>query len=206
VDVFAERLLQLLSFYGPGLLFLFAMLETCFVAGFVVESGLATAIGTVLALEGRLDLGTVVASAALGGAAGDSIGFWIGRAAGERVLKGEGRFGRALARRNARWSRFFDQNLLISVTLARVVPFARSAMPMGAGMSAISYRRYLPFELLGVAAWVAVYVGLGILGRQSWEMATQLVGFGGAFALAAAGLALWWMLRRRHADAEAPGS
>jgi membrane protein DedA with SNARE-associated domain len=206
VEIFNERLLEMVSVHGPWVLFVFAVLETCFVAGFVVESGLATAIGAALAIDGPLELGTVLAAAASGGALGDTIGYWIGKAAGQRFLSGEGRFARAMARGQARWSGLFDRNVFFAVSLARVVPFARSVMPMAAGMSGISYRRFLPFELIGLAAWLSLYVGLGALARGSWEAATRLVGVGGALGVAVAGIALWWVLRRRQGEVGAPGA
>jgi undecaprenyl-diphosphatase len=189
----------MLPVYGPWLLFVLAILETSFITGLAVPSGLATSVGTILALEGTLTLPPVVAAALAGGAIGDTAGFWIGRAVGTRVLGGEGRTARLLAGRHAEMSRFFGRHPLYSVTLARLVSFVRTVMPMAAGMSGISYHRYLAFEAVGLVGWASLYVLIGVLAGESWRLATRIVGVGGTVAFCVAGLALWWVLRRRTA-------
>lgn len=190
--------------YGPWLLFALAVLETCFVTGLVVPSGLATSVATVLALQGQVGLPAVVTAALAGGWVGDALGFWAGRAVGERVFSGEGRFGRVVARRHATLSRFFGRHPVYSVTLARWVSFVRTLMPMAAGMSGMRFSTYLVFELPGVVGWVLLYVGVGLLAGESWELATRIVGVGGAAAFAVVGLVLWIGLRRRRAAGGGP--
>ncbi|NJD18452.1 MAG: hypothetical protein FIA95_04115 [Gemmatimonadetes bacterium] len=94
--------------------------------------------------------------------------------------------------------RFFGRHPAYSVGAARLVSFVRTVMPMAAGMTGIPYPRYLAYELLGLAGCVALYVTIGVLAEESWELATQLVGLGGAVAFAAAGTVLWIAFRKRH--------
>ena len=62
----------------------------------------------------------------------------------------------------------------------------------------MSYRRYLPFWLLGLLGWVALYVSIGFAGREGWAVATRWVGTGGTLAfLAVSGIALYVVRRRR---------
>jgi membrane protein DedA with SNARE-associated domain len=83
------------------------------------------------------------------------------------------------------------------VGAARVVAFVRTVMPMAAGASRLPYVRFLPYELTGLAACVALYVGIGFAARQSWEAATRWFGIGGGVAFLALGAAAWWTVRRR---------
>lgn len=206
MDPLTAQLLQQLEAYGPWLLFALAFLETCFLWGLVVPAGVAISVGTVLALAGTLELPQVVVAAVAGGALGDSAGYWVGRAAGERVLAGRGPWARAVLRHQHDLGRFFGKHPAYSVTAARLVSFVRTVMPLAAGMTRIPYPRYLGYELLGLAGCVALYVAIGVLAEESWELATQLVGIGGALAFAAAGSVLWaafWKRhRRRHAAHE----
>ena len=71
-------------------------------------------------------------------------------------------------------------------------------MPMAAGMSELSYRRYLPYELVGIAGWTTMYVTIGAVARESWEVATQLVGAGSLAVFVVVGVVLWVVLRRRE--------
>lgn len=198
MDPLTAQVLQYLPDYGPWLLFVLAVLETCFLTGLVVPSGLATSMGTALALEGSMNLGSVVLAAAAGGATGDVLGYWIGRAAGERVMNGGGRWGRLAVERQAEMKSFFGRHPLYSVTLARLVSFARTLMPFFAGMSRIPFTRFLPYELVGLAGWVGLYVGIGALAQEGWEGAARVVGVGGAAAFAVAGVVLWTLFRRRR--------
>ena len=90
------------------------------------------------------------------------------------------------------------------MSVARLVSFVRTVMPMAAGMTGIAYPRYLAYELLGLAGCVTLYVAIGVLAQESWQVATQLVGLGGALAFAAAGTVLWVAFWRRHRHRRGP--
>ncbi|MCG6954986.1 MAG: DedA family protein [Gemmatimonadetes bacterium] len=196
MDPVTARLVEALPVYGPWLLLALAFLETCFLTGLVVPAGLATSVATVLALEGSLSFASVVAAAWVGGALGDSMGFWIGRASGGRVLHGDGRLARMVRNRQRTLDRFFGRTPAHSVSLARVVAFVRTVMPIVAGMSELSYRRYLMFDFVGLTACVGLYVGIGTLSEGSWQVLTELLGLGGALTLIVLVVLLWQLGRR----------
>ena len=198
MDPVTGQLLQQLSDYGPWLLFALAVLETSFITGLAIPSGMATSVATVLALEGSMSLGSVVLAATVGGALGDIVGFWVGRAAGARVMAAGGPWGRVLARRQPELKRFFGRHPLYSVTLARLVSFVRTVMPLSAGMSRIPFYRFLAYDSVGLIGWVTLYVGIGVLAQESWERVAQVVGVGGAAVFAAGGAVLWVLFRRRR--------
>ena len=198
MDPLTGQLLEQLAAYGPWLLFALALLETCFLTGLVVPAGVAISVATVLALAGTLELPQVVAAALAGGAIGDSLGYWVGRAMGERILAGQGRWARVVRGHQDELGRFFGRHPAYSVTLARLVSFVRTVMPMAAGVTGIAYPRYLAYEILGLAGYVSLYVAIGVLAQESWGLATQLVGLGGGVAFFAAGAVLWAAFRRRH--------
>jgi membrane protein DedA with SNARE-associated domain len=197
LDPITPHLAELLTAYGPWLLFGMAVLETSFVTGLLVPSGLATALATVLALGGALELRPLILAALTGGLLGDSMGFWIGRAAGSGVFSERGRLGRLLGPRHREVTSILGRHPFYSVTLARLLSFVRTLMPMAAGMSRLPYGRFLVYEIPGVVAWACLYVGIGYVARESWHVATQILGVGGAAALVGVGLFLWWGLRRR---------
>jgi membrane protein DedA with SNARE-associated domain len=193
----APTLLDLVTVQGPWIVLLLAVLETSFVTGLVVPSGVATSIATGLALEQDTSVLAVAVAALAGGAIGDSIGFWIGRRGRERWLGGPGRFARRVREVQARSSVYLKGRPFLSVTIARVISFVRTVMPMAAGMSGMSYLRFLPYELLGLVLWCALYVAMGAGAGQGWVWAIQLFDrWAVLWAALAAGL-LWVYLRRR---------
>lgn len=197
MDTLSSRLLELLPIYGPWLLFALAFLETCFLTGLIVPAGLATAMGVALALEETLSMPTVVGAVLAGGALGDSFGYWIGRMTGERFLVGEGRWAHLVRRRSWLLDRWFGRHPAYSVSLARVVSFVRTVMPMAAGMSRIRYARFLVYDLVGVAVCVGLYVAIGALAQESWEAVARALGIGGALTLVSFLVLAWWMVRSR---------
>ncbi|NNF12700.1 MAG: DedA family protein [Gemmatimonadetes bacterium] len=190
-----------LAVHGPWLLFAMAVLETCFVTGLVVPSGVATSVSTILALEAGTPLAPFIVAAACGGFVGDSVGYWIGRRSGEHVLRDGGRWRRLLGDRGYAVQDLFGRHPFYSVTVARLISFVRTVMPMAAGMSGISYHRYLTYEIIGVLGWTAIYVSIGFAGREGWEVASQIFGVGGAVAFVAVAAVALWVVRRRSRQA-----
>jgi len=190
-------LLEQISVHGPWLLFIMAILETCFVTGLVVPSGLATSAATIIALEGGVSFPAVLTAAVCGGFVGDSVGYWIGRRFGERVLSEGGRWDGLLGDRLKEAEAFFGRHPVYSVTVARLVSFVRTVMPMAAGMSGISYRRYLPYEVVGLPGWAAIYVAIGFAGREGWQLASRIFGVGGAVVFVIVSVVALLVVRRR---------
>ncbi len=191
-------LFEQLAVHGPWLLFVMAILETCFVTGLVVPSGLATSVATIIALEGGMAFAPVLAAAICGGFVGDSLGYWIGRLWGHRVLRGGGPWRYALGPRLLEAEELFSRHPVYSVTVARLVSFVRTIMPMAAGMSGLGYRRYLPYEVVGLLGWAAIYVTIGFAGREGWRLASRVFGIGGAVAFVAAAAVALAVARRRR--------
>jgi len=198
LNPFLADFLALVELHGEWMLFLLAVGETSFVTGLLVPSGLATALATILALEGHLSLPSVAAAAVGGGWFGDSIGFWIGWRGGAWLSTGESRFARRFRREREEADRIFGRHPLVSVTLARMVSFVRTIMPMAAGMSRMRYSRFLLYEGLGLVAWAALYMTVGYVAGEGMEEASRVIGAGGTVVFAAAAVVLWKLGRRRR--------
>jgi membrane protein DedA with SNARE-associated domain len=190
-------LVDLVAVYGPGVLFVMAVLETSFVTGLVVPSGMATAFATVLSGQGGPSLGVVALAAGLGGFTGDLVGYAIGRLWGDRLRAGRGWVAGTLARHDRTLGRFMGRHPLYSVTGARLVAFVRTLMPLSSGMARLPVARFVAFDLPGVVLWLALYMGIGWLAGESWRRASSLVGAGWTVVFVVAGLLLWRRARRR---------
>ena len=64
-------------------------------------------------------------------------------------------------------------------------------------MSSITYPRFLAYDMVGVGLWLALYVGIGVLAGESWQMASGLLGTGWAVLLLLVLAASWLLARRR---------
>ena len=195
----APALLDLITVHGPALLFLLAVLETSFVTGLIGPSGVATSLATAVALERGGSLVPVALAAAAGGAIGDTLGFWIGRAGRRRWQEGDSAVALQVRRMREQASGWFGGQAFVSVTIARLISFVRTVMPMTAGMSDLSYRRFLGYDLPGVAVWVALYMTAGAAVGRGFERAHDVFGTGGALTLAGIVTGAVLVVRRRRA-------
>lgn len=201
---FLTALPGLVEVYGPWVLFVMAVLETCFVTGLVVPSGMATAFATVLASAGQLSLASVALAASSGAFVGDLVGYAVGRIGGDRLRHGEGWVARTIRRHDRTLGRFMGRHPVYSVTGARLVAFVRTLMPMSSGMARIPLSRFVPFDLAGVALWLGLYMGIGLLAGESWQRAGSVVGGVWVVVFVLAGAALWVRARKRGELARPP--
>lgn len=174
--------------------------------GFLVpgESGLLIASAAVTDTGFFLTLSGVVALCA---AAGDTIGFWLGRH--NRLRLRETKAVRKLGQHHwDRAGRLLRKYGVGAVLVARFLPVVRTLVPAAAGAGGMRYGLFLLASLLGATGWSLLHVGIGwaagasakyieyLLGRASWILAAVLV---------VTGLAVWYVrrVRRRRAAAAA---
>ena len=165
--------------YGPWLVGGMAMMETALIIGLILPTEPTLVVATAFALQGHFSFASVVGAALLGAALGDSAGFVIGRWGGHRVLSGRGRVGRMARRHQDRAFDLFERHAGLSVSLARMVPFVRTLMPLVAGSTGVKYRLFLAFDFLGIAGWGFIGLGIAYAAARSWEIGVGSVG-------------LWW--------------
>lgn len=155
--VFAETGLVVTPFL-PGDSLLFAAGAVCAtVASVAAEQGTDPPIGPV-------SLGIVLFVAAV---AGDAVNYHVGRAIGPVAFSGRFRWLRKehLDKTHA----FFERHGGRAVVLARFVPIVRTFAPFVAGIGAMTYPRFLLYNVLGALVWVGGLLGLGWwLGGLEW--------------------------------------
>lgn len=198
MDALAEELVRLIRVYGPPVLTVLAFLETSFITGLVVPAGVALSLAAFMAASGAFPLLPSVVAAVLGAFLGDSAGFWIGRKAGRRVLSHRGLPGRLLAGHRGRLRRLLEAPPWISVTLARVVAFVRTLMPVAAGAGTMRYHRFLAWDAIGIALWALTYAAVGYLAGDSWQRLSRVVGAGWSVLFLSGVLAAFLARRRRN--------
>ena len=183
--------------YGVIIVFAVIMLES---AGVPLpgESALVTA-AIYAGTTQRMDIYTLVASAAVAAILGDNIGYWVGRRFGFNLLL---RYGHYLHLPQARLKMgqylFLRQGGKI-VFFGRFVAFLRTFAAVLAGVNLYEWRRFLLFNALGAIGWAMVFgVGGYLLGR-SIETVTRPLAIGGIVA-AIIGLVAGLLLFRRYEE------
>ncbi|NYI06391.1 DedA family protein [Allostreptomyces psammosilenae] len=175
--------------------------------GFVApgETGLFVASTTATTVPRFLTLWVVVTVCA---AAGDSIGYAIGRRYGPR-LRDTGiirRYGlhewdRAtdLLRRRGAWAVF----------TARWLPVVRTLTPAAAGTSGLPYRKFAPAVVTGATLWSATHIAIGAALGEAAERIEEAISTGGTVVVVALAVVVAVVVavsRRRRRAATTPST
>ena len=162
IDLFLhldQHLGQLISEYGTWthlILFLIVFCETgLVVTPFLPGDSLLFAAGTFAAL-GALDLWLLVLLLIIAAIVGDTVNYWIGSYIGPRAFRGDIRFLRKeyLDRTHA----FYEKHGGKTIILARFVPIIRTFAPFVAGVGAMSYPKFITYNVVGAVLWVGLFV------------------------------------------------
>jgi membrane-associated protein len=152
----------LIADYGGwtyGILFLIVFCETGLVVlPLLPGDSLLFAAGSFAAL-GSLNPWVLFGGLAAAAVIGDNVNYWIGRQVGPRAFSGTVRFlnPEYLERTRA----FFARHGTRTIVLARFVPIVRTFTPFVAGVGAMSYRRFLLWDIGGGVLWVGLFIGAG---------------------------------------------
>ncbi len=153
-----------------------------------------------LAHTGHIDVLLAMVFACLAAALGDSIGYWEGRLLGKRAETGwlARRIG---AGRREHVNRLFERFGGRAVMVGRWVAFVRTIMPRLAGMSRLSYRRFLLWNIIGILVWIPGSIGIGYLAGSSYQNVIQNSGrlnvvIGAVLAAAAVIIAAYIAVKR----------
>jgi membrane-associated protein len=162
VDFFLHldhHLSQIIAEYGTWthlILFLIVFCETGLViTPFLPGDSLLFAAGTFAAL-GALDLWLVMALLIIAAIVGDTVNYWVGAYVGPRAFRGDVRFLRKeyLDRTHA----FYEKHGGKTIILARFVPIIRTFAPFVAGVGAMTYPKFITYNVLGAVLWVGIFV------------------------------------------------
>jgi membrane-associated protein len=165
IDLFLhldQHLSRVIADYGVWthlILFLIVFAETgLVVTPFLPGDSLLFAAGTFAAL-GSLDLWLLVVLLVAAAILGDTVNYWVGAWIGPRAFSGNVKFLRKdyLERTHA----FYEKHGGKTVILARFVPIIRTFAPFVAGVGAMSYPKFITYNVIGAVLWVGLFVPAG---------------------------------------------
>ncbi len=208
MDALLPEILGHLIRIGPVVVALVTMAETAVFIGLLIPAEATVLFAAFLAERGTFELSDVLAATVLGAAAGDQIGYWMGRTAGRGAAARRGRIARLWSKHEARAQAMFRRKSLVAVTLARFISFVRTLMPWLAGMSGMSWLRFTIYDLLGVLGWGIASVAAGYIAGRSWEVVAGAFGTLSALAIAALLIGMFvvaWRQQRLGVEASDSG-
>jgi len=162
-----RHLAEIIASYGVwtyGLLFLIIFAETGLVVlPLLPGDSLLFAAGAFCAKpETGLNIHFMAFLLFIAAFLGDTVNYWIGRKIGPAIFKREDSFW--LRRKHLdRAHEFFEKYGGRAVILARFVPIVRTFVPFVAGVGAMTYSRFIAYNLVGGFVWIYFFSYAGFL-------------------------------------------
>ncbi|MBP1625070.1 MAG: dedA [Acidobacteria bacterium] len=150
----------LIQWGGMVLVCTIVFVETGLFVGFFLPGDSLLVTAGIFAATGHLRLGWLLFLVAVCAIAGDQLGYWIGRRAGQALYKRDDSFlfkKRHLERAHEFYERYGGK----TVVLARFVPIIRTFASPVAGAARMKYRRFLSYDIFGGFLWVWSMVLVG---------------------------------------------
>jgi membrane-associated protein len=154
-----EYLGQVIRDYGTWtyfFLFIIIFMETgLVVTPFLPGDSLIFAAGAFAGL-GDLNVWGLYILISLAAILGDTANYWIGHYIGPRAFSGNVRFLKKeyLDRTHA----FYEKHGGKTIILARFIPIIRTFAPFVAGVGAMTYGKFIAYNVIGGLSWVALFL------------------------------------------------
>ncbi len=171
VDDYLEQIVAYMGIWTYVLLFLVIFAETgLVVTPFLPGDSLLFAAGAVAAIAPELNVWVLLIVLSVAAILGDTVNYWIGHWVGPRAFSGKVRFLKQehLERTHA----FFEKYGGKAIILARFVPIVRTFAPFVAGIGAMTYSKFILYNVIGGLLWVFLFTLLGyFFGQQPFVQA-----------------------------------
>jgi membrane-associated protein len=156
----------LIEWGGTLLVCVIVFIETGFFVGFFLPGDSLLVTAGVFAASGQLHISELLLLVPLCAIAGDQIGYWIGRKAGQALYRREDSL--VFRKRHLESAHlFYEKYGGKTVILARFVPIFRTFCPPVAGAAQMPYGRYFAYDVVGGLLWGGgMVLGGYLLGRQ----------------------------------------
>jgi membrane-associated protein len=150
-----EHLASLVNQYGTwtyGILTAIIFAETGLVfTPFLPGDSLLFAAGAIAAVS-TLDIWILAGLLTVAAIVGDTVNYWIGSKIGH--LAAAGKLPMVKQEHIARTHAFFEKHGGKTIVIARFVPIVRTFAPFVAGAGAMTYRKFLVYNVVGGIGWV----------------------------------------------------
>ena len=171
-------------------------------------------IAAVYAGTGRLSVWLVALLGFLFAVLGDNVGFAIGHFGGRPLAERYGKYIFLTPERLDKTASFFDRHGGKVIVIARFVEGLRQANGIIAGITGMHWAKFLPFNMLGAALWVAVWTSVGYFSGSHIDSIYHTVTRYQTYFAIAVGLVILGLIARhllhrrkekREREARAPG-
>jgi membrane-associated protein len=151
------------AFVSAGYLIIAAavLMERSVFVGLIVPGDLILALGGVYASQHKMSLAWVIVIGCISAIVGESLGYWLGRKVGVRLIRHVPFLGRILVEKLQDAENYFRKHGGKTVVIGRYATAAGAFIPFSAGVGRMRYSRFVMFDVPSVIVWAT---GISIFG------------------------------------------
>lgn len=179
-----EKLHLMIQNYGMwtyAILFAIIFVETGLIIMPLLPGDSLLFTAGLFAAKGSFDITLLILLLFVAAVAGDTVNYWVGRYIGPRAT-GLKLFGKRLVKQEHldKTHQFYEKYGAKTIIIARFVPIVRTFAPFVAGVGSMTYLKFITYNIIGGAVWVAGITMIGyFFGETPWvEKNLTLVVFG----------------------------
>jgi membrane-associated protein len=156
LDKYLGQVIQNYGIWTYLFLFIIIFMETGFVVTpFLPGDSLIFAAGTLAGL-GYMNVWVLYIVLCAAAILGDTVNYWVGHYIGPRAFSGNVRFLKKeyIDRTHA----FYEKHGGKTIIIARFIPIIRTFAPFVAGVGAMTYPKFITYNVVGGMAWVGLFL------------------------------------------------
>jgi membrane protein DedA with SNARE-associated domain/membrane-associated phospholipid phosphatase len=153
-----------------------AYLETGAFVGLVAPGETVVMAGGVIAGQGEIELMPLIGLVWVCAVLGDTTSFYIGRRLGRAFLERHGPRVKITPQRLEQVEGYFERHGGKTILIGRFIGLVRALAPFIAGSSGLSYRRFIPYSIVGTGLWSTTFCLLGYIFWRSFDQVAHVVG------------------------------
>jgi membrane-associated protein len=158
-----QHLTELAAAYGPWMfliLFLIIFCETGLVVTPILPGDSLLFVTGALAATGAFDVHLMALNLIIAAILGDTVNYHIGKAVGVKVFDNPN--SRIFKKEYLdKTHAFYEKHGGKTVIIARFAPIVRTFAPFVAGVGAMTYRRFMPYNIIGGIVWITSFMYAG---------------------------------------------
>ena len=171
-----EDIAQALGPWTYALVGLLAFLETGAFVGLIAPGETTVIVGGVIAGQGEIELVPLIGLVWICCVLGDTTSFFIGRRLGRGFLVRHGPRFKIDEKRLRQVESYFERHGGKTILIGRFIGLVRALAPFVAGSSGLSYRRFIPFSIIGCGVWATLFSVLGFVFYRSFDQVAGTAG------------------------------
>ena len=192
MDFLVQAIIPYVLLYKYSALFVITFLASLIVP---IPAGTLLVASSAFASQGYFNMTTLIITVIIANIIGDNLSYWLARLYGRVILSKVAFFRKILASKNfILVERSIDRHTGPFIIISRFEVISNLTTNIICGMSKVSYKKFVTYEIIGTFANVSFYATLGYFFGDSWQAVNKLIGDFSIifFLLIILGVSLFW--------------